>query len=232
MMTPKKVVLLAFATSLCLTTWAQTVKVKKESAGVKNQSVAGYIVTLEGTSSEVTAAFVKYLKEYGKVRQNDVITVSEPTVMGIKYISSLYGITQEKESAVTTAWLGFDRSTLSKEQVATLEKELENILHDFGVQYYRGKIQVQVDESTRAQQAVERQQQKLANENKSLATRLEDNKREKIQLEKSLENNKAENETLLKKIEKNKHDQDSVAQAAGQVKKIVEMHREKQRKVN
>ena len=70
------------------------------------------------------------------------------------------------------------------------------------------------------------------NENKSLNTKLEDNKREKIQLDKSIENNKLENETLLKKIGKNKHDQDSVTLAGEQVKKVVEMHKEKQKKVN
>ncbi|RAW03036.1 hypothetical protein DQQ10_02755 [Pseudochryseolinea flava] len=231
-MSPKKVIVLALAISISVAGSSQTVKVKKESAGVKNQSVAGYIVTLDGALADVTNSFSKYLKGYGKVKQNDVITVSEPTVMGIKYISSLYGITQEKGNATTSVWLGFDRSTLTKEQVTTLEKELENVLHDFGVQYYRSKIQVQVDESSRAYQAVERQQQKLSNESKSLATRLEDNKREKAQLEKSLEANKAEHEALLKKIEKNKQDQDSVVQAGVQVKKIVEMHREKQRKVN
>ena len=86
--------------------------------------------------------------------------------------------------------------------------------------------------SLRASQAVEKQQQKLVNENKSLNTKLEDNKREKIQLEKSMQENVVENGTLLKKIEKNKHDQDSVATAGEQIKKVVEMHKENQRKVN
>jgi hypothetical protein len=231
MMTPKKVVLLATMLLTYSLGWAQTVKIKKENAGVKNASVAGYIVSLDGTSSEVTSAFVKYLKGYGKVKQGDLITVSEPTVVGIKYISSLYGLTQAKDNA-TTAWLGFDRTTLTKEQISTLDKALEKMLYDFSVQYYRNKIQVQVDESSRAAQAVDRQQQKLINEGKVLGTRLEDNRREKVQLEKSVANNKAEHEALLKRIEKNKHDSDSVAQAGLQVKKVVEMHREKQRKVN
>jgi hypothetical protein len=231
MMTPKKVVLLSALLSIFSFGWAQTVKVRKESAGVKNESLAGYIVSLDGSQPEVTAAFVKYLKSYGKVRQGEPITVSEPTIEGIKYNSLLYAIAQPKDNDAT-AWLSFDRSVLAKDQIGTLEKAVEKILYDFGVQYYRNKIQVQIDESSRAAQAVDRQQQKLINESKVLSSRLEDNKREKIQLEKSLENNKLANETLLKKIEKNKHDQDSVAQAATQVKKVVELHREKQRKVN
>jgi hypothetical protein len=51
-------------------------------------------------------------------------------------------------------------------------------------------------------------------------------------LEKSLENNKTENQELLKRIEQNKKAQDSVAVAAEQIKKVVEMHKERQRKVN
>jgi hypothetical protein len=47
-----------------------------------------------------------------------------------------------------------------------------------------------------------------------------------------LENNKLEYESLLLKIEQNKKAQDSVAVAREQVKKVVEIHREKQRKVN
>jgi hypothetical protein len=70
------------------------------------------------------------------------------------------------------------------------------------------------------------------NEKKTLLTKVEDNKLEKIQLEKALANNKLENELLLKKIEKNKLDQDSVALAGEQIKKVTELHKERQRKVN
>jgi hypothetical protein len=105
-------------------------------------------------------------------------------------------------------------------------------MHDFGVKFYREKIQVQIDESLRAAQAVDKQQQKLTNENKNLNVKLEDNKREKIQLEKSIENNKLANADLLKKIAKNKHDRDSVALAGVQIKKVMEAQKEKQRKVN
>ena len=113
-----------------------------------------------------------------------------------------------------------------------LNKELEKLMKDFGIKFYRDQIQVQIDESLRATQAVEKQQQRLLNENKSLSAKLEDNKREKVQLEKSIENNKVETVTLIKKLEQNKKTQDSVAVADEQIKKVVEMHKERQRKVN
>jgi hypothetical protein len=210
---------------------AQSVKVKKDNAGVKGEQVGGFSVDLMSPVSEVTASFIKFLKSTGKVRQSsELITISEPTIQGIKYSATIYAVTKPRGEE-STAWIGIVEKEWSKEDAARLNKELESMLHDFGVQFYRGKIQVQVDESTRASAAVNKQQQKLLNEGKALSVKLEDNKREKIQLEKALENNKLENAELLKKIEKNKHDQDSVALAATQIKKVVEMHKDKQRKV-
>jgi hypothetical protein len=89
-----------------------------------------------------------------------------------------------------------------------------------------------VDESLKALQAVERQQQRLTTENRNLTIRLENNEKEKVQLEKSLEVNKLEHLSLLTKIDQNKKSQDSVAVAAEQIKKVIELHKEKQKKVN
>jgi hypothetical protein len=129
------------------------------------------------------------------------------------------------------AWIG-SKSPGQDADASNINAALEKLIADFGVKYYRDKIQVQIDETNRAYQAVEKQKQRLVNENKTLLTKVEDNKREKIQLEKALENNKLENETLLKRIEKNKLDQDSVALAGEQIKKVAEIYKEKQRKVN
>jgi hypothetical protein len=51
-------------------------------------------------------------------------------------------------------------------------------------------------------------------------------------LEKSLVDNNVELETLSKKLEQNKKGQDSVAVAGEQIKKVVEMHKESQRRVH
>ena len=111
-------------------------------------------------------------------------------------------------------------------------KALEKMIYDFAVQYNQDKIQKEIDESVTALNAVEKQQQRLLTENKNLTMKLEDNKREKLQLEKSLENNKVTYETLLLNIETNKHAQDSVALAGVQIKKMMEAQKEKKKKVN
>jgi hypothetical protein len=211
---------------------SQAVKVKKETARIKNEYADGFEVELQASSGEVEAALVKYMKALGKTKDNDnFITVNEPTIQEIKYTAPVYAVTKQVGNIVS-AWVGIDSRDWSKKEVEHINQYLEKSLYDFGVTFYRDKIQKQIDESVRAAQAVEKQQQRLQNQNRDLTTKIEDNKREKIQLEKSLENNKVELETLTKRLEKNRKDQDSVAVAGEQIKKVVEMHKEKQRKVN
>ena len=216
---------------ISLSSIGQTVKVKKEKANVKGEHLDGFEVELEAPFAEVSAYYIKFLRTVGKLKQSDGLVVNEPNVNGLAYTLPLFAQVKDNQSKAT-AWIGINPKEWSKADAEKINKELEKTMYDFGVKFYRDKIQVQVDESLRAVQAVEKQQQRLINENKSLTTKLEDNKREKLQLEKSLENNKLENESLLLKIEQNKKAQDSVAIAGQQVKKVVEIHRDKQRKVN
>jgi hypothetical protein len=230
-MSPKKFFIFILPFFISAYAEAQTVKVTKENARVKGENVEGFGVSLEGVSADISSAYIKYLKTFGKVKQTTEIVVNEPTVLGITYTSPFYGLIKENGNK-STAWLGLIASEWKDGDDKKLNEYLERALHEFGVKFYRDKIQTQIDEAQRAVQAVEKQQQRLVNENKSLNTKIENNKNEKIQLEKSLVNNKVELETLVKKIESNKKAQDSVAIATEQIKKAVEMHKERQRKVN
>lgn len=230
-MTGKKFTLILGLLFTVLMASAQTVKVKKESARIKGENVEGFAIDLDAKETEVSASFNKYLKSLGKVKQNDgTYTLSESTLGGNSYKTPVYAVVKDKGSSAQ-AWIGIKKEEWPEGE-EHVKKELEKTLYDFGVKFYRDKIQVQIDESNRALQAVEKQQQKLTTENKTLNTKLEDNKREKIQLEKALENNALENTTLLKKLEKNKHDQDSVGLANQQIKKVIEAQKERQKKVN
>jgi hypothetical protein len=210
---------------------AQTVKAKKDESRLKGENVPGYAVDLEGSNEDVNSALTKFLKAMGKARQSDgVITLTESTINGAVYRNPVYGVAKTKGN-ITTAWLGIRKAEWG-DGTDAMNKELEKVVKEFGVQYYKNKIQSQIDESNRAAQAVDKQKQRLVTQNKDLNVKLEDNKREKLQLEKSIEKNKQEHELLLKKIAKNKHDQDSVAVAGEQVKKMVDVHKDRQRKVN
>lgn len=212
--------------------FAQSVKVTKETARIKGKNADGFEVELEGTVDEVNTALTKYLKTFAKLKLGaNPMATSEVALGGSVYKSPVYALTKEKGDR-GAAWIGIKEDEWSPEEAEKINKELERLTYDFGVQFYRNKIQVQIDESTRALQAVERQQQRLLTDNKNLNIRLENNQKEKIQLEKSMDVNKLEYLTLLTKLEQNKKSQDSLAIALEQVKKVVEMHTEKQKKVN
>lgn len=227
-----KSLLLLICSLFAITSIAQTVKVKKETARIKSDYADGFEVELEATAEEVDAALLKFMKTLGKAKSNDNhIVVSEPTIDGVKYTSALYAVNKQVGNLIS-AWIGIRSDEWGKKDVERVNHYLEGAIREFGINFYRDRIQKQIDESTRAAQAVERQEQRLQNENRNLNTRIESNKREKIQLEKSLENNRVELETLTQKLEKNKKDQDSVAVAGEQIKKVIEMHKERQRNVN
>ncbi len=225
----KKSLLLSFIL-LSITTFAQTIKVTKENVQLKGETAEGFEIQLDGTFNEVESQFLKYLKPMGKTKKgDDSYSISLPLINGKNYTSPLHIVIRDKGKG--TAWLGI-RPSEWPSNTDQVKSDLEKIVYDFGVNFYRDKVQVQIDESNRALQAVERQQQKLLNQNKDFGTKLENNKAQKIQLEKSLENNKLEFEALNVKIAQNKKDQDSVAFAGEQIKKVIEMQKEKQRSIN
>lgn len=228
----KKFTVLTIVFLSALTLSAQSVKVKKESARIKGETIEGFGIDLEGSFSDVNASFIKYIKALGKVKQNsDYSALTESSLNGKNSDLPILAITKDNAKNAQ-AWLGVKTNEWPATDLDAVNKQLEKALYDFGVQYYRDKVQTQIDETNRALQAVEKQQQKFTTQNRDLNTNLEDNKREKIQIEKSLEKNKLEYETLLKKIEKNKKDQDSVGLAGEQIKKVIEAQKIKQSKIN
>lgn len=208
---------------------AQSVEVKKATSRIEGKNLTGYAVTLTASLDEVKNSLTKYLKATGKTKQSvDYIAVDEPVIAGKKYTHKLFA-TARATGNTTSVWIGLP----SGEQESSVpDAGLENLVHDFGVAFQREQIQGQIDESMRALQAVEKQQSRLLNQNKDLRTRMENNTREKAQLERSLEENKRELADLTSKLEANMKAQDSVATATGQIKKVVEMNLEKQKQVH
>lgn len=211
----------------------QKVTTSKGSERVKGSNIDGYATELTGTIEEVNASYTKYLKTFGKIKSSgNQMQLSEAEISFTKYSSPLYATTRSKGEKILV-WLGLNPSEWpSPEQADQAMKDLEKVVYDFGVKFYRDKIQADIDESLRAQQAAEKQTTRLQNDNKNLNSRLEFNQKEKLRLEKMLAENKLEYENLIASIAKNKKDQDSVAVATDQIKKMVETHKERQRKVN
>jgi hypothetical protein len=222
-----------FALLITSFSYAQKVEVNKKSEKIKGETAEGYATTLEGKKEAVAAAWGRFLKDLGKVKSGgDYQYIENPALGGTVYTTGIiYGKTDGNEEK-TVVWMGIKAAEWTVNDISLVESPIEKLVYQFGVKFYRDKIQAQIDEGQQASDAVVRQQQRLVNQNKDLNTKLVNNGQQKIQLEKSIEANKLENLVLLQKIENNKKSQDSVKNAGETIKKIIELHKERQRKVN
>jgi hypothetical protein len=208
---------------------AQKVTVSANFERINGKNLTGYSTELTGSLEEVNTSLTKYLKTFGKVKATgNQFQVSEAQVNLTKYVNPFFASSKAKGGNVTV-WMG---ASDESDSVKSIRSELEKLLYNFGVKFYKDKIQVDVDESIRAQAAAEKQQQRLALEAKNLASRQEMNAKERVRLEKALVNNKQDSVKFVTSLAKNKVSQDSVAVATEQIKKMVEAHKERQRKVN
>lgn len=213
--------------------FAQTVLVKSKSEKINSVSSEGYASELDGKKEDVASAWNKFLKDFGKVKSpGGTITITEPAIGATVYPKGILYALVEGNEEKTTIWLGLNKEEWIVNDIEIVNKELEKLVYQFGVKFYRDQIQKQIDEAQQASDAVDKKKQRLLNQNKDLNNKLTNNEQQKIQLEKSLEMNKLDHLVLLQKIENNKKSQDSVANAGVQIKKVVELHKERQRKVN
>ncbi|MCE2894361.1 MAG: hypothetical protein LW721_07970 [Flammeovirgaceae bacterium] len=216
------------------TSLAQTVKVKTQQQRVKGENVDGFAVDLEGKRADVAASLAKYLKEIGKAKflSSDPLVITDPVFNGTVYPKgSIYAFTNESGNVVT-AWLGIKPTEWETKEANFINKQLERMANEFGVRFYREKMQALIDETEQAGLAVEKQALRFMNQGKDLATKLTNNGLERIKLEKALETNKFESEVLKVKIDNNKKAQDSIANVAVQINKVKQSQIEKLRKIN
>jgi hypothetical protein len=220
-------------TSLAAT--AQKVMVEKQIKNVATGEGTGFGTTLEGPREQVAQAWTKFLKDVGRAKSSgEWTTLTEVAIGGAQYAKGTLFTQTKGDEKAGQVWIGLIPADWQG-QVNDLDivyRELDQLVYRFGVSFYRDKIQLQINEAQQAVDAVERQAQRLINESKSLANKLTNNEQEKIRLENALKENALEHAVLLQKIENNKKAQDSVAQATVKIKKVVDLHRERQRQVN
>jgi len=213
---------------------AQTLTVKNQKQRLKGENVDGFAVDFEGKKSDVSASLTRYLKEIGKLKflSSDPLVITDPVFNGNVYAKkSIYAFITESGNVVS-AWLGIKPSEWDSKDVEFINKQLERMAKEFGVRFNREKAQGQIDETQQALDAVDKQSIRFINQGKDLTNKLASNELQRIKLEKELEANKLENAALIIKIENNKKAQDSIANAAVQIKKVKETQLEKLRKIN
>jgi hypothetical protein len=228
MMNPKKLLfILMFLSGISK---AQTVNVTKQAERIKGETANGYSTTIDASAEETLIALTRYMKTFGKAKINDAtIVIAEPTVNRRLLPMPLYA-TAKGSTQQATAWIGYkatenDSATVESKMVADLVKT-------FGINFYRDKIQTQIEETQRAVDVVEKQQQRALTENKTLNQRMDNTTSEFQQLTKALQNNRLDSANLQKRLQQNKKSQDSLVLVLDKVRKALEFQKEKQRKVN
>lgn len=210
---------------------AQTVVVNKTEQRVKGENAFGYSTNLDATKGEVNASLLKYMRTFGKPKQqDDLIVVTETTLNGQTYEKPLYAIATGS-GATVKAWVGVSLQDWSTDS-ANVTTQLEGLVKTFGVNFYRDKIQAQIDEAQQAVVAVDKQQQRNLNENKNLQQKIANNKNEYEQLKRALQSNRTDSVNLFLKLDENKKSKDSLQLVSEKVKKALEFQKERQRKVN
>lgn len=224
----------ALFTLLIISTHGQSIKVNKQKEKVKSESIDVYAITLEGKKEDITSFWNKYLKEIGKMKLLATpITITDPIMNGKTYTGkSFYADLTKNNETSSTVWAGINPTEWNESDVEDVNRGLEKMVYQFGVTYNRQVVQKQIDETQQALDAVEKQKQRMLNQNKDLTLKLSNNEQEKVQLEKSLEANKLENASLKIKLENNKKAQDSLANVGIQIKKVMDSQKEKQKKIN
>ncbi len=212
---------------------AQKVTVNKKSDKVKGESAEGYTTTLEGKKEDIAAAWAKYIKTFGRVKSGSGYDfIENPAMGGTVYTSGILYAKNDGNVESGSVWLGIRADEWTVNDIKIVEETVEKLVYQFGIKFYKDKIQAQINEAQQALNIVVRKQQQLVGENKSLNSKLTNNEQQKIQLEKSLEANKLEHLVLQQKIVNNKKAQDSVAATTVPIKRAIEMHQERLRKVN
>lgn len=228
----KFLLLIAFVSAIS-TSYSQSVTVTKKAEKVRNENADGFQTELDGKRDDVSASLNKFLKEIGKSKSSgDMISINEPVINSTIYTKGILYANVTGSDGKPRVWIGILPAEWNSSDVESVQKELEQLVYRFGVKFYRDQIQLQIDEAQQASDAVDKQAQRLVNENKSLNNKLTNNEQQKVQLEKNLEENRLENLVLKQKLVNNKRAQDSIAQAAIKIKSVVDLHKERQRKVN
>jgi hypothetical protein len=212
---------------------SQTVTVNKQNEKIKNESIEVFATSLDGKKEDIQTAWIKLLKSMGKLKQgSDPMIVTEPTINGTSFSGGTVYAGRKEGDKSTEVWIGINPSEWNSKDVTYANRELQKMLNQFGVKFYRDQVQTQINETQEALVAIEKQQQRLLNQAKDLDIKFGNSEQEKLQLEKTLETNKLENAALKIKLENNKKAQDSLIRVSDQIKKVMTTYKEKQGKIN
>jgi hypothetical protein len=236
MLTPKEFVRIIIFPLLFISinAFSQKVNVTEKDETIETTLRHGLSIQLVLEAEDVQKAWIKKLKEFGKVEsvgdihkvESALITSISPTP--VRVISQLTktdkGVYVFYAIDLGTNYLSFANDSL-KYRIA------EKILHDFGVMMYHEDINEDIKNAEKVLLKTVSAQEKVVNEGIETRKKIEKNKLQKQQLEQKLKDNAQELINLEEQIEKNKLNQDKAAKDVEKVRKALETTRERLSKV-
>jgi chromosome segregation ATPase len=110
--------------------------------------------------------------------------------------------------------------------------EISGMLYTYVLDYKKSLVLNDIQNAERAAAFTSRQHQRLLQNLENLTLRLLDAENEKRRLEESVKTMELEIEVLKQRIENNKADQEKTYEELEQIRKVLEMHKERLKKLN
>lgn len=226
-------IILTFFSSLSFA-FSQEITVKPENKTISGTEYVGFISSVEGSFDNHKDLWIKEMKNKGKVKKSNSYYKIEDFVFPQITEKLLTGCTQvalQRDSTVSI-WLGIDVSTLEQDEASKVEEEVKGIVYNYILDYRKSAVLKDIEDAERAAAFTSRKHQKLISELETLQLKLLDAQNEKTRLEESIKSIEFEINVLQQKIENNKTDQETTYKQLEQIRKVLEMHKERLKKLN
>ncbi|HMP99278.1 MAG TPA: hypothetical protein PKC24_05805 [Cyclobacteriaceae bacterium] len=228
----KKLIFLLTACVMYSYGFSQRVTVVKATEKIKSDQVEGAQAQMDASKKELEDAWLKFVKGWGKSKSSgELIEIRDAIIDGESYSGKIVYAKVTDLGKSSVIWMGI-REKDWDENYTKVNPFMDRLVKEFCVKFYQEKILAEISESEKALRFAERQQGRLLSEQGDLNLKLEENEREKIQLERSINNNALQNQVLKQKIENNKNSQDSISISLEKIKRMIDMQRERLRQVN
>lgn len=212
----------------------QEIMAKEDTQTIEGTEFAGYEINVEGDLDDHQDRWMRLLRNKGKVRKRSSRYSIEDFVLPQVTESLLDGYTQFKQERDTTItiWLGIDVSALSDDEPQAVLGEVKGMLENYVLEYRKSLVLDDIQDAERAAAFTSRQHQRLIQNLENLKIRLLDAENEKRRLEENLKTMELEIEVLKQRIVNNEADQETTLEELEQIRKVLEMHKERLKKLN
>jgi len=214
---------------------AQKIRILESTEQVGEVSRSGLYTLIDLDAKYIEKAWERHLKNYGRMETSKgIYSIPAANIRDVSSSTCNIFSTVQSTSKGAKVWWAIDmgNSYASSASNNRAYKAAEKILYDFALAAYKTDVNEQINDAEKALGAAVRNREKQQKHGEHLKKSVERNKEEKIELEKKLQTNKDNLVQLEKDIEKNIEEQKAAAKDEEEMKKAVELVKEKLKELN